>query len=549
MVQIPSEELMPVFCNSNTRCEPIIKIDCVPCPEDLSMCKVNDRCYKIVEYDGSPDTTCGNYRLAAFELRSELNDFMLLFNPATCWDCVKVDQYGNQWRCCDNTNCERKCPLRAGGDAAYWKCDGDEYSTMWPEYEGCISAWISEIQDMAKDIIMEIISIIFSSLSVVSLALTLIALNFVEGSQEERNSIEKHLCFCLLIGHGMALTVLDRSYFHLSQEVCVGVAIFLHYIFLAAFMWMAVEGHLLYRMVVRVFDSGRDFSMIYLCSSYGIPLLVVSITCAITASLQDYGYANDELCWLSTPFYIWAFMGPVVILTGINLVVLVFAMKVAVAASAQQMHSFSERMKIWMKGWFSLSSLLGVTWIFGFFYIQFDHNFAYAFVTLNGLQGIIMFLTRVVFNEQVKSSIKSKAKQKIMMKSFYNFVWNRKDSNAKTSPQPSPWVSRNSLQPNEACSASAIRFGDTTSRCRSSTKHSLSNDSSISTIDSKQNVNPFRPMTSNDSQTLLKIKMKIQNSWGFLRETLLHKNNIEIIVKDFSFKNDVENVEEQNIEC
>ncbi|XP_065332848.1 adhesion G protein-coupled receptor E5-like [Cloeon dipterum] len=348
-----------------------------------------------------------------------------------------------------------------------------------------------------KGLMMEIISIVFSSLSVISLTMTLIALHFVEGSQEQRNSIEKHLCLCLLIGHVMALAVLDRSYFQLTQGVCVVVAVCFHYIFLAAFMWMAVEGHHLYRMVVRVFDSGRDFSKIYIYSGYGVPLVIVGITCTITTSLQDNGYANDELCWLSTPIYIWAFMGPVVILTLINLVVLVFAMKVAVTASTKQMQSFSERIKIWLKGWFSLSSLLGVTWIFGFFYIQFDHNFAYAFVTLNGLQGIIMFLTRVVFNEQVKSSIKSKTKQKIMMKGFYNFfAWNRKESKAKISLQLSPRVSRNSLQPNEACSASAIRFGDTTSRCRSSTKHSLSNDSNISTMDSKQNVNPFRPMTS-----------------------------------------------------
>jgi hypothetical protein len=60
-------------------------------------------------------------------------------------------------------------------------------------------------------------------------------------------------------------------------------------------MWMAVEGHHLYRLVVRVFDSGRDLSRIYLFVGYGTPVLVVGITCAVTAILQDHGYANDEL--------------------------------------------------------------------------------------------------------------------------------------------------------------------------------------------------------------------------------------------------------------
>ncbi|CAB3360152.1 Hypothetical predicted protein [Cloeon dipterum] len=277
-------------------------------------------------------------------------------------------------------------------------------------------------QYIAKDKIMEIISIVFSSLSVISLTLTLVVLHFLKGIQGERNSIGKHLCVCLLVGHLMALTVLDRSYFGLSQEVCVGVAISLHYIFLAAFVWMAVEGHHLYRLVVRVFDSGRDLSKIYLCLGYGIPVIIVGITVAVTVCLQDHGYANDELCWLSSPNYIWAFMGPVLFLTLINLAVLVLAMRVAVTAGTQQKKSFMSRVKVWIKGWFSLSSLLGVTWIFGFFYIQLDHNFAYAFVTLNGLQGVFIFLTRVVFNEQVKTAMKKGAKQRAMMKRFYNLA-------------------------------------------------------------------------------------------------------------------------------
>jgi len=79
------------------------------------------------------------------------------------------------------------------------------------------------------------------------------------------------------------------------QEVCVAVAVALHYVFLAAFMWMAVEGHHLYRLVVRVFDSGRDLSRIYLAVGYGSPVALVAITCTVTAALQDSGYANDEL--------------------------------------------------------------------------------------------------------------------------------------------------------------------------------------------------------------------------------------------------------------
>ncbi|XP_059482113.1 adhesion G protein-coupled receptor L2-like isoform X2 [Neocloeon triangulifer] len=334
---------------------------------------------------------------------------------------------------------------------------------------------------IAKDQIMEILSIVCSSLSVISLILTLFVLHTLKGIQGERNSIGKHLCLCLLIGHLMALTVLDRSYFKLSQEVCVGVAVTLHYVFLAAFMWMAVEGHHLYRLVVRVFDTGRDMSRIYLCVGYGTPILIVAITCIVTGSLQDTGYANDELCWLSSPSYIWAFMGPVLFLTLINLGVLVLAMRVAVTAGTQQKKSFMDRAKTWIKGLFSLSALLGVTWILGFFYIQFDHNFAYAFIALNGLQGVFIFLTRVVFNEQVKTTMRRGAKQRAMMKRFYSLAW--KGRNSGSSFHPSSWFfgTSTSSQLDLTSSASTSYWANTTSRRRSSANHST-NDSDVMEI-------------------------------------------------------------------
>jgi 7 transmembrane receptor (Secretin family) len=60
-------------------------------------------------------------------------------------------------------------------------------------------------------------------------------------------------------------------------------------------MWMTIEGHHLYCMLVKVFHSGRDFTRIYLALGYGVPAIVVAITGIVTASLQDTGYGNDEM--------------------------------------------------------------------------------------------------------------------------------------------------------------------------------------------------------------------------------------------------------------
>ncbi|CAB3367913.1 Hypothetical predicted protein [Cloeon dipterum] len=380
---------------------------------------------------------------------------------------------------------EKPTAIEGTEQCAYW----NDSSSGW-DTEGCRivsrSHWFTtcecnhlspfavfskDHEQTPKDFMYELMSIVFSSLSVICLIVTLISLHFLDESHEERNLIGKHMCGCLLVGHLLALTVLDGSFLQLSSRHCEEAAICLHYVFIASFMWMAIEGHHLYRMLVCVFNSGRDFSTIYICLAYGIPLVIVVVTCIVAAIFSDNGYADDELCWLSSPNYIWAFFGPVVVLTLINLVTLVQAMKVVVTVSNKKVKRYRKRIIIWLKGWFSLSSLLGVTWIFGFFYIELDHNFAYAFVALNGLQGVLLFLSRVIFNTQVRTSFKTKCKAMIegnkeKLKCLRKFNLKRKGRDSETSVKTSPWAlgeSFSSSQPDANTMTTSASFSSVTS--------------------------------------------------------------------------------------
>ena len=67
-----------------------------------------------------------------------------------------------------------------------------------------------------------------------------------------------------------------------------------HYVFLAAFIWMSIEGIHLYKMVVYVFDSGRSHTTIYRIVSYGIPVIIVGITCAVGNLLGDHPYGKTK---------------------------------------------------------------------------------------------------------------------------------------------------------------------------------------------------------------------------------------------------------------
>lgn len=79
------------------------------------------------------------------------------------------------------------------------------------------------------------------------------------------------------------------------QELCIAVGVLLHYMFLAAFMWMAVEGHHLYRLVLRVFDTGRDLSKIYIIIAYGTPVIIVGVTGIIALTTKEPVYGNDDM--------------------------------------------------------------------------------------------------------------------------------------------------------------------------------------------------------------------------------------------------------------
>jgi hypothetical protein len=60
-------------------------------------------------------------------------------------------------------------------------------------------------------------------------------------------------------------------------------------------MWIAIQGHVVYLKIIKVMDAEGDYTCLYLAIGYGVPALIVAITGIVTASLQDTGYANDDL--------------------------------------------------------------------------------------------------------------------------------------------------------------------------------------------------------------------------------------------------------------
>ncbi len=94
-----------------------------------------------------------------------------------------------------------------------------------------------------------------------------------------RNFIHINLCISLGIAQLIFVAGIDRL---TSSGVvpihCQAIAVLLHYFFLVSFMWMLMEGVVLYVALVLVFVKNKKRYMFgFFLASYGIPLLYLGL--------------------------------------------------------------------------------------------------------------------------------------------------------------------------------------------------------------------------------------------------------------------------------
>ena len=112
-----------------------------------------------------------------------------------------------------------------------------------------------------------------------------------------RNFIHINLCISLGIAQIIFVAAVDKASGTDSVPAhCKAVAVLLHYFFLVAFMWMLMEGVVLYLALVKVFASNmRLYMLAFTVTSYGLPLLYLGVTLPLGFALKgesNYGYAN-----------------------------------------------------------------------------------------------------------------------------------------------------------------------------------------------------------------------------------------------------------------
>ena len=112
-----------------------------------------------------------------------------------------------------------------------------------------------------------------------------------------RNYIHINLCISLAIAQMIFIAGVDKTG-PPNGDVpihCQVIAILLHYFFLVSFMWMLMEGVVLYVALVCVFvKHKRRYIFAFTVISYGLPLLYIGLlTLPLGFSIPNqpnYGY-------------------------------------------------------------------------------------------------------------------------------------------------------------------------------------------------------------------------------------------------------------------
>ncbi|RWS24239.1 latrophilin-3-like protein, partial [Leptotrombidium deliense] len=240
------------------------------------------------------------------------------------------------------------------------------------------------------------LTLVCCTLSSICLMITICLLTSVRSLKSRRNLITSHLCLCLLFMNLLTSYGLQQTH---NTILCRSISIMLMYTAASSFLWMLLEGYILYQMIILVFKSvGYISHRCMYCIGYGVSFIWVSVALVIVKPNGFFDNDKNYFCWISNfeqPGIIWIFIGPAFAIIILNVIVFIMSLRATIITNlkrknskeTQQSNDLKANVKRWLKGWISLLILLGFTWILALLYVHADLYFAsYIFIVCNGLQ-------------------------------------------------------------------------------------------------------------------------------------------------------------------
>ncbi|XP_070118275.1 adhesion G protein-coupled receptor E2 isoform X4 [Equus caballus] len=260
-------------------------------------------------------------------------------------------------------------------------------------------------EDVEKeDPVLDVITYVGLSLSLLCLLLAALTFLLCRAIQNTSTSLHLQLSLCLFLAHLLFLTAIDRTEI---KVLCALIAGALHYLYLASFTWMLLEGlHLFLTArnltVVNYSSVSRFMKWLMFPVGYGVPAVIV----AISAASRPHLYGTSTRCWLrSESGFIWGFLGPVCAICSVNLaffLMTLWMLKSRLSSLNSDVSTLQDTRMLTFKATAQLF-ILGCTWCLGILQVgPAARVMAYLFTIINSLQGVFIFLVYCLLRQQVR---------------------------------------------------------------------------------------------------------------------------------------------------
>ncbi|XP_070273100.1 adhesion G protein-coupled receptor E2-like [Myotis yumanensis] len=255
-----------------------------------------------------------------------------------------------------------------------------------------------------EDPALAVITYVGLSLSLLCLLLAALTFLLCKAIQNTSTSFHLQLSLCLFLAHLLFLTAIDRTE---PKVLCAIIAGALHYLYLASFTWMLLEGlHLFLTTrnltVVNYSNVSRFMKKFMLPVGYGVPAVIV----AISAASRPHLYGTPARCWLQPEKgFIWGFLGPVCAILFVNLAFFLMTLWILKSKLSSLNSDVSTLKNTRMLTFKAIAQLfiLGCTWCLGILQVgPAAHAMAYLFTIINSLQGVFIFLVYCLLSQQVR---------------------------------------------------------------------------------------------------------------------------------------------------
>uniref|UniRef100_A0A8C8ZJ02 Adhesion G protein-coupled receptor E3 n=1 Tax=Prolemur simus TaxID=1328070 RepID=A0A8C8ZJ02_PROSS len=270
-----------------------------------------------------------------------------------------------------------------------------------------------------EDPVLTVITYVGLGLSLLCLLLAALTFLLCKAIQNTSTSLHLQLSLCLFLAHLLFLTAMDRTE---PKVLCAVVAGALHYLYLASFTWMLLEGlHLFLTArnltVVNYSSMNRLMKWLMFPVGYGVPAVIV----AVCAASKPHLYGTPDHCWLNLDQgFIWGFLGPVCAIFCVNLVfflLVLWILKRKLSSLNSEVSTIQNKRMLTLKATFQLF-ILGCTWCLGILQVgPAAQVMAYLFTIINSLQGFFIFLVYCILSQQVRKQYQKWFREIVKLKS------------------------------------------------------------------------------------------------------------------------------------